>query len=127
MEVLTELDRGRIEALVARDEFFWLDLMDPAPTELDALGPLLGLHPLALEDTREFGQRAKVDRYPQAVLIVFFTARVPDDRRGVELIEIHLHISGGFLFTARRGACAELEKLHETLVPEDTEAEDYLV
>jgi len=127
MEVLTELDRGRIEALVARDEFFWLDLMDPTPPGLDELGTLLGLHPLAMEDSREFGQRAKVDRYGHAVLIVFYSARVPDHGRGVALLEVHLHVTGGFLVTVRRSACAELEKLHETLVPENTEAEDYLV
>ena len=34
MEVLTEVDRGRIEALRARDEFFWLDLADPSDDEL---------------------------------------------------------------------------------------------
>ena len=95
MEVLCEVDRPRIEALRARDEFFWLDLDRPSQDVLDAAGALLGLHPLALEDTREFNQRAKVDRYPDAVLLVYWTARAADDGVGLEQVEVHLHISGG--------------------------------
>jgi len=127
MEVLTEVDRGRIEALRTRDEFFWLDLKDPPAHALDAAGALLGLHALALEDTREFGQRAKLDRYPDAVLLVYWSARVAADGVAVELVEVHLHISGDFLFSARRDQCVELDRLHETLVPEGTQAEDYIV
>jgi magnesium transporter len=127
MEVLCEVDRPRIEALRARDEFFWLDLDRPSQDVLDAAGALLGLHPLALEDTREFNQRAKVDRYPDAVLLVYWTARAADDGVGLEQVEVHLHISGGYLFTVRRIPCPELDALHGTLVPDDSEAEDYIV
>jgi magnesium transporter len=127
MEVLTQVDRARIEALLKRDQFFWLDLADPSGDELDVVGELLGLHPLALEDTREFGQRPKLDRYPSAVLLVYWTARVQKGEPGLELVEVHLHVSGGFLFTVRRVPCPELDDLHETLVPETTTAEEYLI
>ena len=80
MEVLTSVDAARIEALRARDEFFWLDLHEPADGELDRAGGLLGLHPLALEDSREFAQRPKLDRYPETVLLVYWTARITDER-----------------------------------------------
>jgi len=127
MEVLTEVDRGRIEALRAQDEFFWLDLTSPTERDLDATGELLGLHELALEDTREFNQRPKLDRYRDAVLLVFWSARVASDGVGVEQIEVHLHISGGFVFSARRADSPELERLHDALVPEGTQAEEYIV
>jgi magnesium transporter len=127
MEVLTEVDRDRIATLRARDEFFWLDLHAPSPAAVDAAGELLGLHPLALEDTREFGQRAKIDRYPDAVLLVYYSARISSSGDVIEPVEVHLHVSGGFLFTARQGACDALDKLHQTLVPEDAHAEDYIV
>jgi magnesium transporter len=127
MEVLTEVDRDRIAALRERDEFFWLDLQAPSPADVDAAGELLTLHELALEDTREFGQRPKLDRYPDAVLLVFYSAGVAPSGEEVEPIEVHLHVSGGFLFTARRSGCAELERLHAELVPEGLQAEDYIV
>jgi magnesium transporter len=63
MEVLTSVDAERLSELAARDEFFWLDLAKPGPADLDVVGEILGLHPLALEDTKEFGQRSKVDVY----------------------------------------------------------------
>jgi magnesium transporter len=127
MEVLTEVDRDRIEALQRRDEFFWLALHAPAEADLDAAGALLQLHELALEDTREFAQRPKLDRYPGAVLLVYWTARVTGDPAGVEQVEVHLHISGDFLFTVHRIPCIELDALRATLSPEDAETEEYIV
>jgi magnesium transporter len=127
MEVLTEVDHDRIAALRARDEFFWLDLHAPSSQDLDAAGELLGLHELALEDTREMGQRPKFDRYPEAVLLVYYSAHVGERRDDIEPIEVHLHIAGGFLFTAHPAACAELDRLHDALVPEGTQAEEYIV
>jgi magnesium transporter len=124
MEVLTDVDRGRIEALRAHDEFFWLDLASPSDAQLEAVGELLGLHELALEDTREFGQRPKLDRYPESVLLVFYSARVAEP---VEPVEVHLHISGGFLFTARRAEWDVFDRLHGALDPEDAATEEYIV
>ena len=127
MEVLSEVDSGRIAALRERDEFFWLDLDSPSGEGLEAAGELLGLHELALEDTREFGQRPKVDRYPDAVLMVFWSACVTPNQLGVDQLEVHLHISGSFLFTVRRSRCAGLDGLRATLARGDAEAEEYIV
>ena len=124
MQVLTDVDRGRIEALRERDEFFWLDLVAPSDAQLEAAGELLGLHELALEDTREFRQRPKLDRYPDTVLLVFWSARIAEP---VELVEVHLHISGGWLFTARRAEWDLFERLHRALDPEDGATEEYIV
>ena len=127
MEVLTEVDRDRIAALRRRDEFFWLDLEAPSDDDIDAAGSLLGLHELALEDTREFDQRPKLDRYPERVLLVYWSAHVTPNALGVELIEVHLHISGGFLFTVRRASSRELDELRAALRHEGAEAEEYMV
>jgi magnesium transporter len=127
MEVLTEVDRDRIEALRARDEFFWLDLKAPSEADVDAAGGLLGLHELALEDTREFGQRPKLDRYPGRVLLVYWTAHVTPNRLAVELIEVHMHISGGFLFTVRPASSRELDELRDALAHAEAETEEYIV
>ncbi len=126
MEVLTAVDPARIEALRARDEFFWLDLKAPSTEELTVVGDLLDLHELAMEDTREFGQRAKLDRYPGSVLLVYWSARVTANGLAIEPAEVHLHISGGFLFTVRRGICAGLDELHDAL-PGTEDAEEYIL
>ena len=68
---LTHLDTARIEGHMRRNEFFWLDLHDPTPEQIVELGELFGFHPLALEDTEHFGQRAKLDDYGDYVFLVF--------------------------------------------------------
>src|SRR5215210_6828154 len=129
MDVLTDVDEGRIAGLAERSEFFWLDLHAPSEEEFSRLGDMLGLHPMAMEDTREFGQRPKVDVYENHVLVVFYTARVaPSDAAPVATpLEVHVYVSGGFVVTVRQQACDLLDRLHETLRPQETEAEEHLV
>jgi magnesium transporter len=61
VDTLTTVDADVLHELQSREQSFWLDLDDPDPKELDALGEILGLHELAVEDTKEFGQRPKAD------------------------------------------------------------------
>jgi magnesium transporter len=127
MEVLTELERDRILELRRRDEFFWLDLVSPSDADLDAAAALLGLHELAVEDTREFGQRPKLDRYPEHVLLVYWSARVGGVPPGVEPVELHLHIAGGFLLTVHRGPSPELDESRAALAVNRGDDEIYVI
>ena len=112
MDVLTAVDADRIAADQRDRHSFWLDLVRPADEEIDRLGELLELHPVAVEDTREFGQRPKVDVYQDHVLLVFFTARL-DDEGAVTPIEVHVYVAGNFLITVRRDKCAILDDLRD--------------
>jgi magnesium transporter len=129
VDVLTTTERPGIAGHLERDEFFWLDLEAPSNEELAEVADMLGLHPVALEDTREFGQRPKVDVYEDHVLVVVYTARVVDgDEHCVAREqEVHVYVSGKFVLTVRRDPCTVLDDLHDALVPEGTEVEDYLV
>jgi len=126
--VLTEVDREQIASRRRSDEFFWLDLTQPADDDLDALQDALGLHPMALEDTREFSQRPKVDAYQNYVLVVFFTAAASDEPdRVVRTVEVHVYVSGGWIVTVHREPLPLLERLYDELEPAETHEEDYLV
>ena len=128
MQVLTDVDEARIAALLEREEFFWLDLHAPTSEAFARVGDMLGLHPLAMEDTHEFSQRPKVDVYESHVLVVFFTARRTGSTDPVARpIEVHVYVSGDFILTVRKDPCDLLDDLHDALVPQDTELEDYLV
>jgi len=129
MEVLETVDRARLTELRERDEFFWLDLSDPSAEEILPLGDVLGLHPVALEDTIEFNQRPKLDSYGDHLLFVFYTVRRCRDQGGppFEAVEIHIYISGSFVVTVRRSTCTELDSLHHELDTADPKAEDYIV
>jgi magnesium transporter len=128
VHVLTSVDEEQIAALRERDEFFWVDLVEPGDEHVDRLGGALGLHDVALEDTREFGQRPKLDSYDGHLLLVFFTARVTGEpERPAQPLEIHLYVSGGFIASVRRDACDALDDLHRSLASEPTHDEELLV
>lgn len=127
MEILDHADPDRIAGLREREEFFWLDLRDPSDAELDRLGEALGLHPLAIEDTKEWGQRPKVEPYEGHVFLVFYTAASAADGPPTRSMEVHLYVSGGFVITARRGECAEMDLMLGRMDPAGAETEDYLV
>jgi magnesium transporter len=112
MDVLTAFDAERIEADRAKGHPFWLDLSDPPEGEIERAGEMLGLHPLAIEDTREFGQRPKVDVYDDHVLLVFFSARL-DESGTVQPIEVHIYVAQDYVLTVRRAPCAALDELRE--------------
>lgn len=125
MLVLTAIERDKIEAALRDDHFFWLDLTEPSADEIREAAELMGLHPVAVEDTLEFGQRPKVDVYDNHLLIVFFTARMTDDH-AAEPIEVHIYLSGGFILTVRRAECTVLERLHQQLTEAPIHDEGYL-
>jgi magnesium transporter len=130
MRILTEADPERLHELLERDEFFWLDLRDPDEAALDVLGEVLGVHPVALEDTSEWGQRPKVETYPDQVFLVFYTVAAAPGGETDRLMEVHLYLSGHFVVTARRGDCAHMDLLRGHLEPppgQKAEDEDYLI
>jgi magnesium transporter len=128
MHVLTEVDPAEIARLRERDEFFWIDLASPSDSAVERLGEALGLHPVALEDTREFGQRPKLDPYGSHLLLVFYTAIVTGDPGWpADPVEIHIYLSGGYMVTVRRDACQILEDLQRDLRAEAVHDEEMIV
>jgi CorA-like Mg2+ transporter protein len=113
MEVLDRVDAGRIGALQARGEVFWLDLRDPSGEDLDALETLLHLASGAVQDSREFGQRAKLDLYGDQALLVFYGT--DGDEPDAGLVEVHVHITGTAVVTVRRRGCPRLEAARDRL------------
>jgi magnesium transporter len=121
MQVLDAVDAEAIRALHESGEFFWLDLHSPADAELDELGKLLNIPALAIDDTKEFGQRPKLDDYATRVLIVFYGAE--DD----ELVEVHVHVSGDEVVTVRRDHCGHLHAAKDLVHTKAMRTEQELV
>jgi magnesium transporter len=124
---LTHIDEKAIRELFERDHFFWLDLNDPSDQDLDRIGELFGFHHLALEDSRNFGQRPKLDEYGDHAVLVFYGAASDDPSQSDLLAEVHLYVSGGYVITVRRHAGTELDELREKIEGRVLKSEQFVV
>jgi magnesium transporter len=109
------VDEPRIRDHLKRDHFFWLDLHDPSPDELAKLREIFDFHPLALEDTEDFGQRPKLDDYGDYIFLVFYGAWRHSDDDPRPLREVHLFVSGQYLVTIHRDPLPALDQQREQL------------
>jgi magnesium transporter len=106
-EVDWDPSQSLVAQLVEAGQPFWLDIEDPADEVIDQLATLLGLPPLAVENSRQFGQRAKLQVYGNGVMLVGFGL----DEQLREPVEVHCYYTTGFLITLRRAASPALDAL----------------
>ena len=76
-----------VEELVRAGTPCWLDVEDPTDEVMDRLATGLTLHPLAVEDSKQFGQRASLSIYGDVAMIVAFWLH----QEFRELIEVHCY------------------------------------
>ena len=104
--------RETVAELLASGGFFWLDLDQPDLDDFSILRELFGFHPLAVEDSEHFDQRAKIDDYDDFVFLVVYGASPDDDR----LVEVHCFYSERFLVTVHQDDCpafAEIRRRYQ--------------
>ena len=95
-DVIWEPSPSLVAQLVQAGQPFWLDIEDPSDEVINQLTTLVGLHSLAVESTRQFGQRAKLQVYGNGVTLVGFGL----DEQLHEPVEVHCYYTTGFLITA---------------------------
>src|SRR5260221_5339755 len=94
----TAFDRPTVERLLEGQKFFWLDLYKPHADDYAILRDVFKFHPLAVEDSEHFDQRAKLDEYDDYVFMVVYGASKDEDR----LVGVHCLYSQKFLITVHR-------------------------
>ncbi len=77
-------DRPTTERLLRENELLWLDLENPDADGLALLREVFGIHPLALEDIEEFGQRPKLEDFDDISYLVTYGAQ----GAGESLVEV---------------------------------------
>ena len=104
--------RETVKRLLASEGFFWLDLDQPDTDDFEILRDVFKFHPLAVEDSEQFDQRAKLDDYDDFVFIVVYGASPDGDR----LVEVHCFYSERFLVTVHHDDCpafAEIRRRYQ--------------
>ena len=110
-----EITRPNIELALKEDRLLWLDLHGTDDEVLILLREVFKIHPLAIEDVKEFGQRPKIEDYDDFVSIVAYGAR----GLGEPLVEVHCFYAERYLVSVHRDdvpsigeACHTLTRLH---------------
>ncbi len=99
------------------------------PALLEALGTAFGLHPLALEDVLNSGQRPKVDEYDEQL---FITLAVPvGSSDAIEVEQLSLFLGSNYLISLYPGDDSLLEPIRKRLRSHgerlSTQKADYLL
>ena len=104
----------------------WVDMTDPSPDQVEAIGPALKLHPLIIEDVLEGNQRAKIETTNGVVHLVLFALT-----HGERFIasEIDLVLGLGFLLTVHDSGWdpRAVHHLRSGLAPIMTRGPDHLL
>jgi magnesium transporter len=125
--VLEANDLDRVAPFLAAQQFFWLDLHDPAPDQLNRLAELLHLHPLTIDDVSAFSERPKREHYEGYVSLVVYGVDEQAAAGEHLLREVHLLISGDWVVTLHPTPFATLDALRERLSREQLHSEQALV
>ncbi|WP_271395753.1 magnesium and cobalt transport protein CorA [Neomicrococcus lactis] len=110
--------RQTLETMHANGGVAWLGLYRPSAEEVNEVANEFGLHELAVEDTLEEHQRAKMDQYGEHTFVVLRPARYLDDVEKVEFGELHVYVGPDFLITVRRSEVPELTHVRQRMEEE---------
>jgi len=112
-----ELTRPNIELALKEDRLLWLDLQGTDDEVLVLLREVFKIHPLAIEDVKEFHQRPKIEDYDNFVSIVAYGAR----ELGEPMTEVHCFYAERFLVSVHRDDVPAVTEACHTLgrVPTD--------
>jgi magnesium transporter len=105
-----------LEASREPGSFVWIGLLEPTPSEFDAVRQEFALHDLAVEDAVKSHQRPKLEVYGDDLFIVLKTARYVEVFETVEFSEIQVFVGASYIITVRHGkgsALAEVRRLLE--------------
>ncbi len=102
-----DITPDNVKRLLDSSARFWLDLEGPDEESVETLlSDTFGFHPLAVEDTEQFGQRPKLDTYDGFCLLVVYGPTVSG-----QLIEFHCFYTETYLVTVHRDPCPVLNDL----------------
>lgn len=125
--VLDASDLDRVTGHLQAHQFFWLDLHDPTPDQLNQLRELLHLHPLTIEDVSTFSERPKREHYDGYVSLVMYGVDEQAAAGEHLLREVHMLISGDWVVTLHPTPFAVLDVLRARVRREPLRHEQALI
>ncbi len=96
---------------LSQGNLLWLDVADLGTDGIEMLTDQFKLHPLAIEDVKEFGQRPKIEDYGDVVYLVTYGMAGTSSA----FAEVHCFIAEHYLITVQQGDCQPIEQLRKRL------------
>jgi magnesium transporter len=106
-----DADPKLVEKALADGDLLWLDLRSAGEDGIAMLRDTFQLHPLAIEDVTEFGQRPKIEDFGDVIYLVSYG--VADD--GASFSEVHFFVAENYLVTVRNCGCPSIDELRDRL------------
>lgn len=98
------------ELLKEKRTLLWLDVVQPAPEELELLQREFGFHELAIEDVARPHQRPKLEEYDNFYLLVFYSLSLAEADGSLQSREIDLLAGENYLVTIHADALPEIDE-----------------
>jgi magnesium transporter len=109
LEDETPFDPSNVAAARRVGTRVWIDAIEPTDEELKQLQDAFGLHQLSIEDSSRWGQRSKVEFYPEYIFLVSHGLTL-DAANDLLDSEVHLFARQGvFVITVRRKPMLDFE------------------
>lgn len=116
-EELTEhalISAAECRPFLERPSVTWIDIKgEPVPETLETLGEIFGLHPLALEDVANRGQRPKVDFFDRQLFLILARPQVRGERVGTE--QLSFFAGENYVISFHNGHTDPFEPVRERL------------
>ncbi|MBK9428370.1 MAG: magnesium/cobalt transporter CorA [Gammaproteobacteria bacterium] len=104
----------------------WIHIQGaPSPAMLKQLGQKFGLHPLALEDVQNTGQRPKFDPHPEHYFLIAALPRSADNE--IHIDQVSIFLGPGFLVTFTSNGEDPFEPIRKRLHAESSLIRGYPV
>lgn len=97
--------------LIKTPTLTWIDVSDPAGPALDALAERYGFHELAVEDSRNHPQLAKIDQFSDHLFLIANSIRFTPETGELELRELDFFIGRDYLVTVHEGPSLAVESV----------------
>lgn len=99
-----------------KDTITWIHVQgDAEPATMRELGKIFGLHPLALEDVINSGQRPKIDEYQEHLFIVMSHPVIDADTQKISLDQVSLFIGKDYVISFHPGETDLFEPIRTRL------------
>jgi magnesium transporter len=105
--------RGAEKLVAQKRGLLWIDLIAPSEAELARLQRTFEFHPLSIEDSSHFRQRAKVDQYEGYLFITLHSHRYESGSHEIVAEELHVFLGSNYLVTVHHTPLPALSQARE--------------